>query len=175
MQGVAYGILRHDDGKLESTSASVSAAHLRRTVLLGSILGSVLGLFFVGIGIYLFIRRLRRCQWQHLPPSQQYASHEFTTKWFDEGRAFPDLQSPICNIFDLTPEMTSVQLPQPAKIMQSIPETCQESFAHDSSSETLRSRTRADAASAVSTSYPTTSRRELPLIPGRRNFRVVNR
>jgi hypothetical protein len=173
MQGVAYGILRYDNGKLESTSASVSAAHLRRTVLLGSILGTLLGLFFVGVGVYVFMRRLRRCQQQHLPPSQQYASHEFTTKWFDEGRAFPDLQSPISNIFDLTPEMTSVQLPQPVRMMQPIPETRQESFAHDSSSETLRSRTRADA--AVSTSYPSTSRRELPLIPGRRNFRVVNR
>jgi hypothetical protein len=174
---IAYVVLRHDDGKRESTSAS--AAHSRRTVLLGSILGTLLGLLFVSVGIYFFVRCYRRRR-RRIAPSQKYVPDEFISKWFDGSSTSPDLQGPARNILDLTHdltlEMTSGQMTKSTAIIKSNSEPPLAFFTHCSHSETSRPGTWTDATTSVtqSTSHPSASHQAPPLIPGRRTFRVVN-
>jgi len=171
-------IYTYDNGKQESTSASVSAAHSRRTVLLGSILGTLLGLLFVIVGTYIFVlchRRRRR----RVAPSQKYVPDQFISKWFDESSTSPDLQGSARNIFDLTHDLTLVtptQMPKSTAIIKSNPEPPLAFFAHYSCSETSRPGTWTDATTSLtrSTSHLSASHQAPPLIPGRRTLMVVN-
>lgn len=178
MYRIAYVVvLRHDNGNQEFASAS--AAHSRRTVLLGSILGTLIGLLFVGVGIYLFVRHHRRRR-RRVAPSQKYVPAEFI-RWFDKNSTSSDLQGPARNMLalthDLTLDMTPAQMPKSTAIIKSNSGPPLAIFAHCPCSETSCLGTWTDAAKSVtrSTNHPSASHQVLPLIPGKKTFRVVNR
>jgi len=144
---------QHTDGEVRYTSStSASATRARRAVLLGSLLGTLLGLLFVGLGLYLYIKFRRRQR--HMAPSQQYAADENTARWFRGGRASMKLQTFLSrSTSNQKPEMASVRSPTPSKIMR-YPQTIRGLFA--------------------SAGRPSAGQREPTPTSGEMNFVIVN-
>jgi len=115
---------RDNDGEVPTTpSTSAPTTQARRAVLLGSLLGTLLGFLFIGLGLYLYIQFRRRRR--HMAPSQQYAADEDNTRWFQGGRASIKLQTFLArSTSDQKPEMASVRSLSPPAIMH-YPETIQ--------------------------------------------------
>ena len=164
---MAYTISRHDD-EASSAPSSVPATHFHRTVLLGSMLGTLLGLLSIGFGGYFYLKFRRRRR--RFAPSQQYAANELISKWFDDGRASANL-----------PPCVARNIPDPQSNVATVQSLTPPGMIH-SNSEGFRTLmlgshfpgTRSDTALTLSVNCLSTMQREPPLVPGRRYLKVVN-